>query len=76
MEYQIQTIRQRIKEVQDRHKSYANAHHVNCSYEVGDRIFLWVKLCKSLIKFGKGDKISPRFMGPFDIVKNKGVVAY
>jgi hypothetical protein len=37
---------------------------------------LWVKLHKSLIKFGKGAKISPRFMGPFDIVERKGPVAY
>jgi hypothetical protein len=35
-----------------------------------------VKPHKSSIKFGKGDKLSPRFMGPFDIVENKGFVAY
>jgi hypothetical protein len=40
MEDQMQTIRQRIKEVQDRQKSYADAHRVNRSYEVGDRVFL------------------------------------
>jgi hypothetical protein len=62
MEDQMQTIRQRIKEAQDRQKSYANVHRVDRSYEVCDRVFLWVKLHKSLIKFGKGDKISPRFM--------------
>jgi hypothetical protein len=28
------------------------------------------------IKFGKGDKLSPRFMGPFEIVERKGPVAY
>jgi hypothetical protein len=31
-----------------------------------------VKLHKSLIKFGKGPKLSPRFMGPFDIMERKG----
>jgi hypothetical protein len=35
-----------------------------------------VKLHKSLIKFGRGDKISPRFMGPFEIMERKGPVAY
>ena len=72
----MQTIRQRIKEAQDRHKSYVNAHHVDHSYEVGNKVFLWVKPHKCLIKFSKGDKISPRFMGPFDIVERKGTVAY
>jgi hypothetical protein len=37
---------------------------------------LWVKLHKSLIKFGKGAKLSPRFVGPFEITERKGTVAY
>ena len=52
MEEQMQTIRQRIKEAQDRQKSYADAHRVDRSYEVGDRVFLRVKPHKSSIKFG------------------------
>jgi hypothetical protein len=51
-------------------------HHVDHSYEVDDRVFLWVKLHKSLIKFGKGDKISPRLVGPFNILERKGPMAY
>jgi hypothetical protein len=62
--------------VNDRQKSYADAHHVDHSYEVGDRVFLQVKPHKSSIKFGKGYKLSPRFMGPFNIVERKGPVAY
>jgi hypothetical protein len=34
MEEKMQTIRQRIKEAQDRQKSYADAHRVDRSYEV------------------------------------------
>jgi hypothetical protein len=56
-------------------KSYVDAHHVDCSYEVGDRVFLQVKLHKSSIKFGKGDKLSS-FVGPFEVVEKKGHVAY
>jgi transposase InsO family protein len=76
MEEKMKTIRQRIKEAWDRQKSYADAHRVDHSYEVGDRVFLWVKLYRSSIKFGKGDKLSPRFVGPFKIVDRKGLVAY
>jgi hypothetical protein len=76
MEEQLQTIRQRIREVQDRQKSYADAHRVDRSYEVGDQVFLRVKPHKISIKFGKGAKLSPRFMGPFNIVERKGHVAY
>jgi hypothetical protein len=72
----MQIIIQRIKEAQDRQKSYSNAHHVNRSYEVGDRVFLQAKLHKSSIKFGKGAILSPRFMGPFEIVERKGPMAH
>jgi hypothetical protein len=40
MEYQMQTIRQRIKKVHDRQKSYVDVHRADHGYEVGDRIFL------------------------------------
>jgi hypothetical protein len=51
-------------------------HRVDRSYEVEDRVFLRVKQHKSLIKFGKGDKLSPSFVGPLKIVERKGPVAY
>ena len=54
MEDQMQTLRQMIKETHDRHKSYVDAHCVDHSYEVGDRVFLQFKPHKSSIKFGKG----------------------
>ena len=76
MEDQMKTIRQMIKEAKDRHKSYVDVHRVDHSYEVGDRVFLRVKPHKSLIKFGKGAKISPLFMGPFKVVENKRPVDY
>jgi hypothetical protein len=76
MEEQMQTIIQRIKEAQDRQKSYADAHRVDRSYEVGDRVFLRVKPLKSSIKFGEGAKLSSRFVGPFEIVERKRLVAY
>ena len=72
----MQTIRQRIKEAQDRHKSYVDAHCVDRSYKVGDRVFLQVRPHKSFIKFGKATKLSPRFIGPFKIMERKGPVSY
>jgi hypothetical protein len=51
-------------------------HHVDHSYEVVDRVLLRVKPHKISIKFGKGAKISPRFLGPFEIVERKGPMAY
>jgi hypothetical protein len=53
-----------------------HTHRVDCSYEVSDQVFLWVKPHNSSIRFGRGTKLSPRFMGPFKIVERKGPVAY
>jgi hypothetical protein len=62
--------------VRDRQKSYADAHLADRSYEVGNQVFLWVKPHKSLIKFGKGAKLSPRFFGPLEVLERKGLMAY
>jgi hypothetical protein len=76
MEEQMQAIKQRIKEARDQQKSYVDVHRIYHSYEVGDKVFLWVKPNKSSIKFGKGSKISPRFVRPFKVVERNGPVAY
>jgi hypothetical protein len=47
-------------------------HCVDRSYEVGDQIFLRVKPHKISIKFGKGAKLSPRFVGPLRLCKGRG----
>jgi hypothetical protein len=47
-------------------------HCVDHSYDVGDRVFLRVKPHKSSIKFGKGAKLYPRFMGSHEIVEKRG----
>jgi hypothetical protein len=50
MEDQMKTIRQRVKEAQDRHNIYVDVHCIDHIYEVGDRVFLWVKPHKSSMK--------------------------
>lgn len=39
-------------------------------------MFLRVRPRKSPIRFGKGSKLSPRFVGPFKILERIGPVAY
>ena len=76
MEEQMTTIHARLKEEQDRQKSYADAHRLDWSYELSDKVFLWFRPQKSSIKFGKGDQLSPRFVGPFVILEKLGLVSY
>ena len=72
----MQSIIQRIKEAQDRKKSYVDVHRVDRHYEVDNWVLLRVKPHKNSIKFGKGAKLSPKFVGPFEIVEKKGPMAY
>ena len=43
---------------------------------VGDRVFLRVRPHKSPIRFGKGSKRAPRFVGPFEILERIKLVSY
>ena len=69
-------IRQRLKEAHDRHKSYADAHRTDRSYKVGDQVCISIRPNKITIRFGKGKKLYPQFIGPFKIQERIGPVAY
>jgi hypothetical protein len=43
---------------------------------VGDQVFVRIGPNKSTIRFGKGTKLSPRFIGSFRIQEKIGPVAY
>ena len=45
-------------------------------YEVGDKVFLKVSPWKKVLRFGKKGKLSPRFIGPYEVLKRIGPVAY
>ena len=76
MEDQVKLIRQRLKEAQDRQKSYADTHRTDRSYVVGDHVFIRIRPNKSTIRFGRGTKLSPWFIGPFEVLEKVGPIAY
>ena len=45
-------------------------------FEVGDHVSLKVNPKRGVVKFGKRGKLSPRFIGPFEILERMGCVAY
>ena len=45
-------------------------------FEVGDHVFLKVMPKRGVVRFSKRRKLSPRFIGPFEILDRVGTVAY
>ena len=45
-------------------------------FEVGNHVFLKVMPKRGVVRFGKNDKLSLRFIGPFEILERVGTVAY
>ena len=43
--------------------------------EIGDRVFLKIFPWKGVLRFGKRGKLSPTYIGPYEIVSKVGLVA-
>jgi hypothetical protein len=72
----VDLIRERLRTAQSRQKSYADKRRKDLEFEVGDMVFLRVAPMKGVMRFGKKGKLSPRFVGPFEILEKIGPVAY
>ena len=66
----------KLKTSQSRQKSYADKRRRELEFNVGDQVFLKVSPWKGVMRFGKKGKLSPRYVGPYEIVERIGVAAY
>ncbi|GJT56565.1 putative reverse transcriptase domain-containing protein [Tanacetum coccineum] len=69
-------IKEKLKAARDHQKSYADNRRKPLEFEVGDQVLLKVLPWKGVIYFGKKGKLAPRYVGPFEILKRIGLVAY
>ncbi|XP_028805891.1 uncharacterized protein LOC114760773 [Neltuma alba] len=61
---------------QSRQKSYADRRRRPLEFEVGDHVFLKVSPVTGVGRSIKAKKLTPRFMGPYEILERIGPVAY
>jgi hypothetical protein len=61
---------------QSRQKSYADNRRRPLEFKVGDRVFLKVSPMRGVMRFRKKGKLSPRFVGPFEITQRIWRLAY
>ncbi|CAL2239403.1 unnamed protein product [Prunus armeniaca] len=69
-------IREKLKTAQDRQKSYADNISKDLEFSVGDWVFLKLSSWKGVMRFGKRGKLSPRYIGPYEITERIGPIAY
>ncbi|KAM2704882.1 hypothetical protein EV1_034157 [Malus domestica] len=70
----VQVIKSNLKAAQDRQKSLADRHATDRVYDVGNLVFLKLSPWRGIVWFGKKDKLSPRYIGPYEITKRIGEV--
>jgi hypothetical protein len=65
-----------LRVAQSRQKSYVDHRRRELSFEVLDFVYLKVSPMRGLRRFKVRGKLAPRFIGPFQILENRGEVAY
>nr|GFC54114.1 hypothetical protein [Tanacetum cinerariifolium] len=60
--------KEKPKEARTRQKSYADKHRRALEFQPGDHVFLKVSPARGVRRFGIKGKLSPRFIGPFEIL--------
>jgi hypothetical protein len=75
-EEQVRLIRENLRTVQSRQKSYAHTQRRLLEFKVGAHVYLKVSPIRGMRRFKVKEKLSPRFIGPFFILKRVGEVAY
>ncbi|GJX63826.1 hypothetical protein Tco_0296726 [Tanacetum coccineum] len=69
-------VKEKPRAARDRQKSYVDYRRKPLKFEVGDRVLLRVSPWKGVVRFRKKGKLAPTYVGPFEIFKRIGLVAY
>ncbi|XP_049394743.1 uncharacterized protein LOC125859043 [Solanum stenotomum] len=72
----VQPIRERLKMAQSRKKSYAENRRRDLQFEIGNWVYLKISPMKGVMRFVKKEKLSHQYVGPYQILKYVGNVAY
>ena len=75
-EEKVKMIRERLKVATDRQKSYADMKIKDVRYEIYEKVFLKVSPWKKVMRFGRKGKLSPKFIGSYEVIEKVGLIAY
>ncbi|GAU10392.1 hypothetical protein TSUD_417700, partial [Trifolium subterraneum] len=72
----IKSVKEHVRVAQSRQKSYADHRRRPIEFDEGDHVFLRVTPKLGLRGMFKTKKLAPRYIGPYQILKRVGPVAY
>jgi len=72
----VKLIQEKMKTAQSRQKSYADKRRKPLEFQVGDHVFLKVTPMTGIGRAIKSKKLTPKFVGPYQILRRVGDVAY
>nr|XP_004250664.1 uncharacterized protein LOC101265398 [Solanum lycopersicum] len=72
----VKVIQQHLGTAQSRHKSYANIRRRGLQFSIGDWVLLKVYPMKGVMRFAKEGNLSPRYIGPYNIIQKFCQVSY
>ena len=72
----MKCIQENLLAAQSRHKEYADRKVRDLEFMEGEQVLLKVSPMKGVMGFGKRGKLCPRYIGPFEVPKRVGEVAY
>ena len=72
----MKSIQEKLIAAQNRQKEYADRKVRDLEFMEGEQVLLKVSPMKGVMRFGKRAKLSLRYIGPFEVLKSIGEVAY
>jgi ribosomal protein L21E len=75
-EEKLRIIRNHLTAAQNRQKKQADLKRREIQFEKGDMVYIKVSPRKGTRRFGLKGKLSPRYVGPFEVIDKVGAVAY
>lgn len=72
----MRSIQAKLLATQSRQKKYAYHKVRDMAFQTGENVLLKVSPMKGVMRFGKKGKLSPLYIGPFEVLNRIGPVAY
>ncbi|XP_069148197.1 uncharacterized protein [Solanum lycopersicum] len=72
----VMMIRDSLSTANSLQKLYANNRKRALEFKVGHQVYLKISPIKGVMRFGKKGKLSPRYIGPYEVLQQVGNVDY